>query len=86
MITTTPDPSDEMEDDRTVSASRVTVEVPGADTDHATALVLNAAIDVHQVHLDLQRDGGTLTSSAKAYKAQDALHAAVRDYLPLVAS
>jgi hypothetical protein len=76
----------ETADDQITSATRARVEIPGADLDHATAMVLNAAIDVHLGFLRLQVEGGTITTSANLHKAQEALHEAVSGYLPLVTS
>jgi hypothetical protein len=71
----TPEPA--TDDEQTAGATRVPVEIPGTDPDHVVARVLNAAINWENATQNA-------TSLATMIEAGDALHAAVRAYIPLV--
>jgi hypothetical protein len=67
-----------VEDEQTAGAALAPVEIPGTDTDHVVARVLNAAINWENATQNA-------TSLATMIEAGDALHAAIRAYMPLVA-
>lgn len=66
------------EDDETAGATRTAVQSPAGDHDHVVARVLNAAIDWENASQN------AVTMEA-LIQASDALHGAVRAYMPLVA-
>lgn len=71
--------SPETEDEQTASATRVPVELPGADGDHVLAHVLNAAIDWDTANARLAHDGGMI-ATVDAIRAGRALRENIRTY------
>lgn len=72
------------EDEQTAAASLVPVEIPGTDPDHVVARVLNAAINWENAATDWDASQRG-TSMHTLFAATDALHAAIRAYMPMVA-